>query len=256
MRLLAALAALAVVLVPSAAADSPSISVTDQTWVCNAPVVEGTLVTVNFTSNFPGRAVDIRRNCTGNGDLIPDLKLDIKGDGLTHGPQDDAIRITNYQRETSQGLVITGHADCGNRQGTNFHQDGMQQLGGNGITFLNFEIGDYDGQQATCQSAGGTIFYSLPGVDIDVIGGKFIGCNVGLRASGDTSPGSEIRDASFRSGHAPDDPVCAPYFSGDACHISPEFGGDTSNLTCEEWPFPQPPPPPSPPICIPGYCPP
>lgn len=239
-----------------AAATSQSgtvIELTDQTWTCLQPLTNyGPLpITVHlaYTTNFPGQGARIGKGCVGPGkDGNVDLVLLIDGDGITHGTQDDAVRLMNAAL-TYGSMDISGQIDCGNNT-SGFHQDGVQVLGGKDIGFVNVNVGDYDGQQATCQAAGGVFFYSDGTQEnIDVIGGSYIGCNKGV-FGGRASPGSEVKDARFRSGHADGDPVCARYVSGAPCTFLPEFldsGGTSANLTCERYPFSAPPPPPPPP---------
>jgi hypothetical protein len=177
-------------------------------------------------------AVQLGAGCVGDGTNATDLILDIRGDGRTYGPGDDAIRIMNAHPGASN-LQIEGRANCGPRYGA-AHQDGVQVLGGTNLTFRNFEIGNYDAGIATCQGAGGAFFYSGASTNVDVLGGKFIACNHALLA-GWASPGADVRDASFRTGGAP---VCvqSQAFAVSApCDIRSAWGGTVSNLVCQRW---------------------
>ena len=118
--------------------------------------------------------------CVGDGTTATDLILDIRGDGRTYGPGEDAVRITNA-RPGASNLQIEGRADCGGRVG-DAHQDGIQVLGGTNITFRNFEVGNYDAGLSTCQGAGGAFFYSMASTNTRVEGGKYIACNHSLFA--------------------------------------------------------------------------
>jgi hypothetical protein len=183
----------------------------------------------------PGGAgvVQLGDGCRGDGNpSTTDLVLDIRGDGRTYGAGDDAIRLMNGL-PGARDIVIEGHADCGRRVGS-AHQDGIQILGGTNIVFRNFTIGDYDGGRATCQGAGGMVFYSLQSENVDVIGGKFIGCNHALFAGTD-SPGGEVTNASFRSGRTDgSDSVCSEYAASPPC-IQQTGTVRFSNLTCQAW---------------------
>ena len=134
-----------------------------------------------------------------------DLILDIRGNGQTYGTGDDAIRIMN-ELPGASNIQITGQANCGKKQGS-YHQDGVQALGGTNITFVDFTIGNYDAGIATCQAAGGIIFYSGSPRNMNVVRGKFIGCNHGL-LDGDAAffglrGRSAIPDRPLRYGHWP-----------------------------------------------------
>jgi hypothetical protein len=177
-------------------------------------------------------AVQLGAGCRGDGNpATTDLILDIRGDGRTYGPGDDAIRLMNSLPGASD-IVIEGHADCGPRYGS-AHQDGVQILGGTNITFRNFTIGDYANGRSTCQGAGGMVFYSLRSNNVDFIGGTFIGCNHSLLA-GTSSPGGEVRNASFRSGRTDGtDPVCVGYAASDPCIVQNDVS--VSGLVCQRW---------------------
>jgi hypothetical protein len=210
-------------------------------WRCEQPLASyGQLpirVRMDYTTNYlpPGGAgaVQLGDGCRGDGNpATTDLILDIRGDGRTYGPGDDAIRLMN-SRPGATDIQVEGHADCGQRMGA-AHQDGIQILGGTNIVFRNFTIGDYDGGRSTCQGAGGAVFYSLQSQNIDVIGGKFIACNHALLAGTD-SPGGEVRDASFRSGRTDGtDPICNDYAASPPC-IQQTSTVTLSNLTCQLW---------------------
>jgi hypothetical protein len=179
-----------------------------------------------------GGAVQLGAGCRGDGNpATTDLILDIRGDGRTRGPGDDAIRLMNA-RPGASDIVIEGHADCGPRVGF-AHQDGIQILGGTNVTFRNFTIGDYANGRATCQGAGGIVFYSMPSTNVDVVGGRFIGCNHALLA-GASSPGGEVRRAAFRSGRTDgSDPLCASYHASAPCIVQSDVAA--AGLSCQRW---------------------
>jgi hypothetical protein len=191
---------------------------------------------MNYTQMLtpPGGAgaVQLGAGCVGDGTNATDLILDIRGDGHTYGPGDDAIRIMNDLPGASN-LEIEGRANCGPRYGA-AHQDGVQVLGGTNITFRNFEIGNYDAGLSTCQGAGGAFFYSMNSSNVRVEGGKFIACNHSLFAG---SPSGHVSGAMFRSGRTDGtDPVCNGYAGSPAC-TGPVLGGAVtiSGLTCQRW---------------------
>jgi hypothetical protein len=185
-----------------------------------------------YVPSSGGGVVQLGAGCVGDGTNATDLVLDIRGDGRTYGPGDDAIRIMNA-RPGASNLLIEGRANCGRRVGS-AHQDGVQVLGGTNITFRNFELGDYDAGLSTCQGAGGAFFYSMPSTNIRIEGGKFIACNHALFA-GDA--GGHVQGAMFRSGRTDGtDPVCTGYAASDPC-MGPALGGTVtvSGVTCQFW---------------------
>jgi chitodextrinase len=186
----------------------------------------------------PGRlytgngAVDLITGCVGDGNSNTiDLIVDVRGDGRTYGPGQDALKV----RLDARDIQITGHADCGPRE-SGAHQDGIQLQGGTNIAFVDFTVGNYDAGLSTCQGAGGAFFYSGANgntpQNTDVIRGKYIGCNHSLlmgEGSGD------VADAMFRAGRTDGtDPVCTGYAASPACQrVTASI--TTRNLTCENW---------------------
>ena len=243
-------------LVPSVAAGAPAgataphapraagttITLTNTFWRCSRPVREYATnglplrvvmrYTVNYSPPRGGGAVQLGHGCVGDGTDATDLVLDVRGNGRTFGPGEDAVRVMNA-RPGASNLQIEGSADCGGRVG-GAHQDGIQVLGGTNITFRNFEIGDYDRGLSTCQGAGGAFFYSMSSSNTRVVGGKFIACNHSLFAG---NAGGRVSGAKFRSGRTDgSDPVCAGYHASNPC-MGPVFGRgvSVSGLTCQAW---------------------
>ncbi|MGH3072207.1 MAG: hypothetical protein ACRDNB_08050 [Gaiellaceae bacterium] len=216
-----------------------TLTFTDSQFQCDRPLaVYGPLplkVVLNYT---PGRlyggngAVDLITGCAGDGNPNTiDLIVDVRGDGRTYGPGADAFK-TRLQAGYSGGIQITGHADCGPRYDPSAHQDGVQLQGGRDITFVDFSIGNYDAGLATCQGAGGAMFYSGGSLsNIDIIRGKYIGCNHSLFVG---SGSGDIVDAMFRSGRTDGtDPNCAGYSASEPC-----VGGGSVvflRVTCQSW---------------------
>ena len=184
-----------------------TVSFTNKHWVCSSPVSSyGKLpvkVVLDFTFNYVppqgGGVVQLSNGCTGDADANTiDLILDVRGNGKTRGAGDDAIRIS-VSSPGAKNLQITGKANCGKKQGGG-HQDGIQALGGTSITFADFEIGDHDTGYATCQGAGGAVFYSNGGTtspkNMRIVRGKYIACNRAVKDGNDTATGS-IQNAKF-----------------------------------------------------------
>ena len=85
----------------------------------------------SFRSHLLVGAVQLGTGCVGDGTTATDIVLDIRGDGRTYGPGDDAIRVMNA-RPGASNLQVEGHADCGGRVG-DAHQDGIQVRGGTNV---------------------------------------------------------------------------------------------------------------------------
>jgi hypothetical protein len=186
---------------------------------------------MNYTQNYNGFGVRLGAGCVGDGTSAIDLVLNINGDGLTHGPQEDAIRVM-AERPGASNLQITGYANCGRRVISSIHQDGIQVLGGTNITWLNFEVGNYDAGRSTCQGAGGAFFYSLDSTNTRIEGGKYIACNHSLLAGNGSG---HITGASFRSGRNDgSDPACS-YNSSDPCLFQSSSITRGPNVTCQRW---------------------
>jgi chitodextrinase len=211
----------------------------DDQFRCDRPLSSyGTLPLKVVLEYTPGRiysgngAVDLISGCVGDGNSNTiDLIVDVRGDGRTHGPGQDALKV----RLDARDIQITGHADCGPREG-GAHQDGVQLQGGRNIAFVDFTVGNYEAGLSTCQGAGGAFFYSgangYTPQDTHVIRGRYIGCNHSLLIGSGTG---SVSDAMFRSGRTDgSDPVCTGYAASEACTGSAP-GVSTRNLTCETW---------------------
>lgn len=229
---------------PPPPSNGTEIRVTDQQWECRQPVMELATnglplrVTVAFTRNNPSFGAFLAGGCVGDGTPATDIVFDIQGDGLTFGAQDDAIRLANATPGPSD-LQIEGHADCGNQQGTAFHQDGVHVIGGTNVTFRNFTIGDYEAGEATCQGAGGVMFITghTPSnnwpTNIRVEGGRYIGCNHGFNNGGQGT--GHVEGASFRSSRVDGShPKCDSYTGSPPCL----FNGLVTrgpDVVCQRW---------------------
>lgn len=213
---------------------------TDEDFICDQPIAQLATdglplrVVMNFTGphastegNFG--VVELKTGCRGDGKRrTTDLSFSVRGDGRTFGATDDIIRLNN-EHPGARDLVITGRVNCG-PQAPNAHQDGVQILGGDNILFRRFNVGTADGH-ATCQGAGGAMFYSGDSNNVDVRYGTYRGCNHALLA-GWPSPNAQVRDATFETGHAPFCLQEREFFASNPCDIRPAWGGVTSNLVC------------------------
>jgi hypothetical protein len=160
------------------------------------------------------------------------LILDIRGSGprSSAGNGEDAFKT----RQNPQNLRITGSIQCG-RRAPGAHQDSIQIQGGTNITFVNVVAGgDYDAGTSTCMNAGGGPFYSINQItNVDILGGKYIGCNHALNAGNARSGGGNgAYNARFRSGRS-NDPNCADFYGSPPCINTSNL--TMQNLTCERW---------------------
>jgi hypothetical protein len=217
------------------------LTFTDSQFLCDRPLSSyGQLplkVVLDYTAGrrFGGNgAVDLTTGCSGDGNSQTiDLIVDVRGDGRTYGPGADVLKV-RLEAGYNGGIQLTGHGDCGPRDG-GAHQDGVQLQGGRDITFVDFSIGDYDAGRSTCQGAGGAFFYSGAGgyqpQNVDVVRGKYIACNHSLLAGSGTG---EVVDASFRSGRTDGtDPVCNGYAASNPC--IDDSAVTFARLTCQRW---------------------
>jgi hypothetical protein len=221
-----------------------TLTFTDDQWVCNRPLSSyGPLplkVIVDFT---PGRtfagngAVDLVTGCAGDGNAQTiDLIVDVRGDGRTYGPGVDALKV-RHEAGYNGGIQLTGTIQCGPRANGSVHSDGVQLQGGRDITFVDFNVGNYDAGTSTCQGAGGAFFWSAAGgyrpSNIHIVRGKMIACNHSLNAT-QADGASSVTGGSFRSGRTDgSDPVCTGFASSPACTGINNV--QHSGVTCQNW---------------------
>jgi len=213
------------------------IVVTNQAWDCRRPLSSyGKLpikvVSISTTAWDAIAPVTVNSGCTGSPGTDVNLIVDIRGDGPNSPVGNGADGFKT--RVNPQNLRITGSIQCG-RRAPDAHQDSLQIQGGTNITFVNvIGGGDYDAGLSTCQGAGGGPFYSLNSiVNVDVLGGKWIGCNHALDG-GQPGTDNDIVDAKFRSGRTDgSDPNCTAFFSSLPCVRTAALR--LENVTCERW---------------------
>jgi hypothetical protein len=222
---------------PPPSSGGTTLTFTNTTWTCSRPITQLATnglplrVVMNYTQNYNGFGVRLDAGCVGDGTNAIDLVLNVNGDGLGYGPQEDAIRVMN-ELPGASNLQITGYANCGRKVISSIHQDGIQVLGGTNITWIDFRVGNYDAGRSTCQGAGGAFFYSMPSNNTRVQGGKFIACNHGLLAG---SGSGNVSGASFRSGRNDgSDPACN-YNSAPPCLFETSAVSRGSGVTCQRW---------------------
>jgi hypothetical protein len=196
-------------------------------------------VIVDFT---PGRryggngAIDLTSGCAGDSNTNTiDLIVDVRGDGRTYGPGVDAMKV-RWEAGYNASIQLTGTVQCGPRYDGSVHSDGVQLQGGRNITFVDFNVGNYDAGTSTCQGAGGAFFYSGAGgytpQNISVVRGRMIACNHALNANQARS--GTVTGAWFRSGRTDGtDPVCTGYAASHPCEGAQNVRA--SGLTCQRW---------------------
>lgn len=219
-------------------------------------IINGSGWPVKIDIDFPaGRvltnnvvALDPGIQCDGDPNTV-DLILQIEGDGQTKGTQADAVKQRTTASPTGGCQITTltsGSVNCG--PGPNqptgdpaAHQDGVQAQGGNGFTYVDFNVGNYDAGLATCQGAGGAFFFSAASGNVPsnthLIRGKYIACNASVRDGVDNQTGS-ITDSVFRAGRTEavasgGDASCVGY-SSTGCTLTNSFVVKT-NVSCQIW---------------------
>ncbi|MGH3036595.1 MAG: hypothetical protein ACRDMU_05380 [Gaiellaceae bacterium] len=215
-----------------------TLTLRNRKFFCNRPLARwGRLplkVVVTFTvgRRFGANgAIDLYTGCAGDANpATVDLIVDVRGNGRSYGPGNDAFKVRRGAGYT-RGIQVTGTVQCGPRYSLASHQDGVQVQGGRNITFVDFNVGRYNLGRSTCQGAGGAFFYSGGGTNIDVVRGRYIACNHSLLVGRGT--GAIVR-ARFRSGRTDgSDPKCRSFAGSAPCDIGP--GVRVSNLVCQRW---------------------
>ena len=105
-----------------------TIELKDQTWECRGPV-DADLVKVTVSSNAADvDAIVFAENCTGR---IGRVEVDTwSGDG---------IKVQNSAPVPHDLVIESGYVHCHSRTGS-YHQDGIQAMGGERITFRNLSV--------------------------------------------------------------------------------------------------------------------
>jgi hypothetical protein len=140
------------------------------------------------------------------------------------------------------GIELTGSVQCGPKYTASEHADGVQVQGGRNITFVDFNVGNYDAGMSTCQGAGGAFFYSNAGGyvprNINIVRGKYIACNHSLFVNSAGHTGY-VTGGMFRSGRTDGtDPMCTGYAASDACtgtNGQITAGVTLTNVACQRW---------------------
>jgi hypothetical protein len=215
------------------------IVVTNAGWTCSQALstygARPLRVTVLATTVFNNPGVTLTTGCAGDADPASiDLILDVRGDGLTYGSSDDAVKV-KLQAGYTAGIQITGTVNCGPRPATG-HQDGVQAQGGRNLSFVDFSVGNWEAGISTCQGAGGAFFYSgangYSAQSTHVIRGKYIACSKGIAAGGGQT--GSVSGALFRSGRTDGtDPACVGFAAPRTCVVASQIGW--ANATCEKW---------------------
>lgn len=124
---LAALAALAVLVLPSAAY-SADVVLVNQTWICSS-AVDLDLVSVTINDSTGKDGLSLRSGCTGH---IHELRV------LTNGA--DGIKITNSNSAPAHDLTVDFGSVVCNGHPSGAHQDGIQAMAGMRITLNLIEF--------------------------------------------------------------------------------------------------------------------
>jgi hypothetical protein len=152
-----------------------TVITTNRPWSCTGSLgsfgalpVKVVSTIVNAGPNDNDNAINLR-GCYGDGNAATvDLILDVRGNAGSVGTSYDAVRIG----QNAHDLVVTGNAECGARNpDPSIHQDIVQALSGNRITFVDFTSGDPYTGRWTCWGAGGGwyITWANAGIPTDLI---------------------------------------------------------------------------------------
>ena len=167
---------------PANTATEGSVSLVDESWVCRGQV-DMELVKVEMRT-LDRDAIYLREDCTGR---IGRIEIDTwMGDGVK----------VNAPAPAAHDLVIEGGYIRCHAQGPGGHQDGVQAMGGERITFEEIEI--------NCNSEPNAQFYVSalsPGVPTDVVcEGCFLGPGAASTFFVDVSVRSGARNTVICSG--------------------------------------------------------
>ena len=182
--------------------------------------------------------VDLVSGCRGDSDPDTiDLIIDDNADGVTVGARGGAGK---FRTAGPVDIQLTGKLDCGPLGGSLAHQDVWQvhpTHASANLAIVNGYSGNWDAGRSTCIGAGGAIFWSDQ-YDLDVYGGKYVTCNHGLFAAGQTQPGNVVVGASFRTGRVEPvssggDPVCQGYYASEPCLKTAAL--KLTEVTCQQW---------------------
>lgn len=203
------------------------------------PIKVVILSTISWGANGSG-SINFDSGCSGDGN--PDT-IDFIGDVEAGGPvsgigkQADSGKLRQTPGPTN--LQITGKYECG-APAAGDHPDAWQLQGGSNVALVNITTGDWDAGLATCQTAGGAVFYSTgTQTNVDVLGGKFVGCNHGLNGNNSNiTQGNDVIDAQWRTGRTESaatggDSNCAGFSPSNACINT--SGLNLTNLLCQRW---------------------
>lgn len=213
-----------------------TITVTNRAWHCKQPLESfGPLpikvIAISTEAWSDAAPVTLNSGCTGTPGTDINLIVDIRGDG-PHSPNGSGVDAFKT-RVNPQDIRMTGSIQCG-RRAPNAHQDAIQIQGGTNIAFVNVVAGgDYEAGLSTCQGAGGGVFYSYNQItNVDVLGGRYIGCNKALNGN-NAAAGNDVVGARFRSGrNNGSDPNC-DFASSPPCVNTSSLR--LENVTCEQW---------------------
>jgi hypothetical protein len=185
---------------PGPEPDAGTVITTTSSWECSGPLSAFGPLPIKVVSTIanPGNdnAINLR-GCSGDGDPgTIDLILDVHGNGADVGTAYDAVRIG----QDAHDLVVTGNVECGARHpDPSIHQDIVQALSGNRITFVDFTSGDPFTGRWTCWGAGGGwyVTWANAGIPTDLVCLRCILATYNQNLRIDSSLRSGARDSVF-----------------------------------------------------------
>ncbi len=217
------------------------LNFTNQQFRCDRPLSSYGPLPLKLVWNFTGNPdfgdqghVDLVSGCRGDGnsDTI-DLIVASNANGVSLGAAGGAGK---FRTAGPTDIQITGNFDCGPLGNSAAHQDGWQfhpdHLPAR-LDIVNGTSGNWDAGTSTCIGAGGAIFWSND-YDVDVYGGRYVTCNHGLFAAGQTRSGNEVVGAGFRTGRNDGtDPKCVGYNASEPCEATGSLR--LENVICQRW---------------------
>lgn len=138
-----------------------TINVNSVQWRCDRPLAQyGALpIRVIWNGRSSADAISISSNCAGDGTPAVDLILNVNGNGADLGPGQDAVKVGSSPGTVRpHDIEISGYAQCGSVSPSSAHQDVVQILSGERITFVDFSSGNVQQRTFTCRGAGGAFF--------------------------------------------------------------------------------------------------